>query len=413
MEIETVTLDESIEHPLDAVLAQVDRTKNGPVMIVGLERSNPSAAKERPILYALNMSRPDWPKEIPRPLVLWIPEYLLGLMGREAPDFLDWRSDTLFFPDPATGGLLPLKSEVWLSGQRESKSEEQRRARIRELESRLAVSPDADDPVVMAARSGWYEELGNLLFQAGDLNAARTCYLASLEVERKLGREEGIADALGNLGLISYAAGEAGDAEKALFEVLGIHRKLGKRYGEATGLANLASVALESNRIDDAEAYARQAREVARDAGLQHLMPFLSNIDFGVAVARRDPAAQSLGREALAEASRADLLPVRAQVLHNLGVLFSREGDLDRAEQAYKEALEISRVLGMRAESAKSLLDIGALYALREDVGAAIEVLTEAEQLSLETGDRVTSQRARDLLATLDSCPPKTSSIPQ
>lgn len=413
VEIETVTLDEEIGHPLDAVLERVDRSKTGPLMIVGLERSNPSSAKERPILYALNMSRPEWPKKLPRPIVFWVPEYLLGLMGREAPDFLDWRSDTLFFPDSTAEDFLLLRSEVWLSELSESMSEGQRRARIKELKSRLASHSEVDDPVIMAAQASWYKELGILLYRMGELSGARESYLMALEIERKLRREDRVADLLGNLGLIDYALGKVGDAENRLLEALRIHRRLRKRYGEATGLTNLASIQLESGRIESAEQYVHQAMEVARESGFSQVMPLLHNMIFGLAVARRDPTALKLGEEALSEASKAGLLSTRAEILHNLGLLFSLEGDLNRAEQCYREALEISRMLGMRVDSAKALLSIGALQILREDNVAAREALKEAERLSLEIGAQPTAQKAEALLAILDASAPPQTSIPQ
>ncbi|HEV7515230.1 MAG TPA: hypothetical protein VGR07_02915, partial [Thermoanaerobaculia bacterium] len=82
-------LDEHTTLPLDEILAQVSSEAQGPVMVLGLEWSCPSDATYHPVLERLNLSRPRWPIELPRPVVFWVPEYMLGLLGREAPDFLD------------------------------------------------------------------------------------------------------------------------------------------------------------------------------------------------------------------------------------------------------------------------------------------------------------------------------------
>jgi len=404
-EIETVTLDKNIDHSLDAVLAQADRSKAGPLMIVGLEKSNPSWAKERPVLYALNMSRPDWPKELPRPLVFWIPDYLLGLMGREAPDFLDWRSDTLFFPAPVDEELLSLRPEVWLGEQNESMSERKRRVRVEELASRLASPFDSDDPVALAARAGWLKELGIHFFRLGEWRAARKSDLEALEIEKRLGRQEQTANLLGDLALLDEVQGRVREAEIALERALAIYESQGSRRGEVIGLANLANLHLRAGRLESAELLGRRALELAvKDASpnLVSLTPWLIGSVFGIMLGKKDfVAAKKLAEEALAAAAAAGSAFRRPEILRNLGVLSSVEGDLDRAERYFRESLQVARMLGEPVSAAESLLGLGLLYVEMDDDAAARSALIEAEQLFRETGDLASAERARKRLQEL------------
>lgn len=402
VEIETVTLDEDIDHPLDAVLARVDRSKAGPVMILGLERSNPSSAKERPILYALNMSRPEWPKELPRPLVFWVPEYLLGLMGREAPDFLDWRSDTLFFPESAGEDFVPLVSDIWRSGWNQSMPEPQRRRRIEELRARLAGLTETDDPVILAARAGWALELGNHLYRLSERSAAREIFLLALEIERRLGRTEQIADILGNLGAVDEISGLRSDAEEEFMAALKIHEASGNNRGQINALANLANLYLHSGGLELAMERSEEALGLAEAAEIRDVLPTLYTLQLNILLLGGDTQAAREVAEKAISATETTGSPLRhAELLHALGVLSSLEGDWEKAEQHYQQALDIARRLGDRQGAAESAFNLGLLNLKRERVIAARVALTEAEQLFRAIGDLAGVEKTEVLLGEL------------
>lgn len=404
VEIETVNLDADIQHPLDAVLAQVEPSKAGPVMVLGLERSNPSSAKERPILYALNMSRPDWAKELSRPLVFWVPEYLLGLMGREAPDFLDWRSDTLFFPESFDEGFIALESAVWLGDFGQSLPESQRRARMNELSVRLANQENSKDSVVLAARSRWLMELGSHFSRLGEPNAARERYLAAIEIERTLGGKKAIADLSANLGLIDLGLGKLAEAEQALEAALSMHEELGDEHDQVADLVNLSSLFLHAMRLEESEQLAWQAKRLAEQGNFHDLDLVIYNLLLGIALERQDlKSAREHAGVALESAKESGPLVGQAELLHNLGVLSASEGDYARAEANFKKALEMARILGDRSSVAELLINLAFLHRQSEREERARDLLLEAKGLLQQIGDTAGLEDIEARLRDLDT----------
>lgn len=407
VDIETVTLDEKIDHPLDAVLARVDRSKTGPVMIVGLERAVPSNATEHPVLAALNLSRPDWVNELPRPLVFWVPDYLLGMMGREAPDFLDWRSDTLFFPDSLGEDLLSLDSNVWLSEASLSMSEVRRRARIEELSSRIALGGDSQDPVILAARAEWLAELGQHFMLLNEWPAARESLLRSLEIERKLERREEIAYIMGDIATLDLELGEMKKAEDGFKEAISASRKIGSRRSEVISLAHLALLKFRTGHFEEAEQFCRKALNIAESLGINDIESSLYNLMLTIRLGQGDiPAARSVAEKVLSMLPQGDTSLIRSDLLRNLGTLSSLAGDLARAKKYYEEAVAITRLMGDRQGLAHSLVNLGILHLRSERMKDAEGPLRQARDLYDQLKDTAGIERADKLLRQLSPSAP-------
>ena len=110
--LQTIPLDEKTTDPLAEIERQTDSAGTGPIMLVGLENAVSSSAGDHPVLRTLNLRREEWARKVPHPVVLWIPAYVLGLLGRAAPDFLDCRRDTLHFDPLAEGELLAFRAQA-------------------------------------------------------------------------------------------------------------------------------------------------------------------------------------------------------------------------------------------------------------------------------------------------------------
>ncbi len=61
------------------------------IMVFGFEHSVPSDGPA-PALDELNQSRENFPKSFSGPVLIWLPDYALTRLAREAPDFWGWRS---------------------------------------------------------------------------------------------------------------------------------------------------------------------------------------------------------------------------------------------------------------------------------------------------------------------------------
>ena len=153
--------DDSLEQdPLDLMETQLPHPK-GPVLVTGLEKLAPMSHPARPInrylaLEALNFRRPEWPLKILQPVVFWIPEYLIKLISRHAPDFWAWRSKTLHFPDLPDDRVHPvIHGELRLALVDGRMTDENRRKRVEELRQRVHETQNSNDSFVKWS-FGWH-----------------------------------------------------------------------------------------------------------------------------------------------------------------------------------------------------------------------------------------------------------------
>lgn len=398
--IETVTLEEQVTEPLDAILEKINPESRGPVMILGLEASNPSSIDHHPVLQALNLSRAEWPRRLQRPVVFWIPEYLLGLLGREAPDFLDWRSDTLLFSDLTESDTMAFDSAPWTTYAGDSGSEQYRRARIAEIRSRLALT--GNDPSALSVRAGWLRELGYHLFFLGKIAAAEQAQREALSIEESLKRPQGIATQLMNLSGVLRAQGRLGEAEPLLRKAVEIFEALGAQRDAATSYSNLGLVLIGLGKLEEAEESIEKALRFYRQAddrlGLARAM---NNLAMLYQIQGRSAEVEVLARDSLKIYQMLGYQSGMAVSYSNLGISMMEKGDLDGAEAAFREALKIDQVLGRREGIAKRLEGLGAVYFRRGDLDSARWMFEQALDINQDIGQLDSLAEVSENLGTL------------
>ena len=239
--LQTVTLRPDSTDILDEVQRQLGGKFSGPIMIVGLDEVIASDTVSHPILNALNLRRPDWPQLVPQAVVLWVPESLLGVLARVTPDFLDWRSDTLHFPDLQPAEFQTMQSATWDGGMDTRMPVQARLERIKELKSRVAANEHSPDPVVRSALISWLNELGLHLLLLGRTREALDCFQKELVIAREMGDRRDEGTAIGNLGIAYKNLGDALKAIEFHEQQLKIVREIGDRRGEGNALGNLGN----------------------------------------------------------------------------------------------------------------------------------------------------------------------------
>ena len=237
--LQTVAIRPDTADILDEVLKQLGNQITGPVMLVGLEDAVSTDASNHPILNGLNLRRTDWPLLVRQPVVFWVPEYLLGIFGRAAPDFLDWRSNTLHFPDMGPTQLKMLLSSTWGGGLDTRMPAAARSDRIKELESRITANEDSHDPVIRSTVVEWLNELGLHLKLLGRTKEAFRYFEKCLFLASKFGDRRGESVALGNLGTIYSSWGDMRKSIEFNEQALKIDREIGHRLGESQDLGSL------------------------------------------------------------------------------------------------------------------------------------------------------------------------------
>ena len=136
------------EDPLDEIVESVP-DDGSPVMLVGLEDPLEQPEQAARLVQRLNLRREEWPEQVPRPIVFWVPGRLLGCLTNGAPDFFDWRSDTIDFPETVVPAAM-LGDRHWKYGVDPKLSNEERIERRKELEARIRLAGNASDPRVLS-----------------------------------------------------------------------------------------------------------------------------------------------------------------------------------------------------------------------------------------------------------------------
>ena len=389
VKLQTVTIRAQSTDILDEIQNQLGKNISGPVMVVGLEDALPSDSKNHPILNALNLRRPDWPQLVPQAVVFWMPEYVLGVLGRSAPDFLDWRSDTLHFPDLEPAQLRMLQSATWDGGLDTRMSAHARLERIKELESRIATNEHARDHVIRLNVSAWLNELGLHLMLIGKNQEALDCFHKELSIFRDLGDRRGESVALGNLGAVYSGFGDSRKAIEFHTQALAIDRAIGNQRGESSALGNLGVAYQDLGDAHEAVKFLEQHLKIAREIGDQrgeaNALANLGNAYDELGDAHK---AIEFYEQALKIKRKAGDRRGEGSTLGNLGNVYRNLGDIRKAIDFHEQQLKIASEIGDQRGVSSALGNLGVAYGNLGDIRKAIDFFEQASAIARKIGDR-------------------------
>ncbi len=182
------------------------------ILVFGFEQSIPSKG-DAPVLDELNQSRDNFPKSFSGPLLIWLPDYALTRLAREAPDFWGWRS---------------------------SLSREEKAVRAEALEGlvrdylQMKRGEREDRALAEVLR-----RLGEIRIDLNDYPLAIQLFSQSLEISRNFGDKKGVADSLAGLGRVNLFLDDYPKAIEYYEQSLTIDRDIRNRSGEAISSWNL------------------------------------------------------------------------------------------------------------------------------------------------------------------------------
>ncbi len=202
------------------------------VFVYGLENSISASAEPRshPLLLNLNAARNNFYALLPRPMVLWIPAFVLKAIVEAAPDFISVRSGVYTFPlnsderrEMADSALII--GQTKLLGLEYMEGE----ARIREMLSLLSeyrslpthARSSQDEARILNQLALAYHAIGNY-------SEAEPLFTEVLAIRRQRLPEghADIANSLNNLAALYDAQGRYQEAEPLYKEALKIIRKI-------------------------------------------------------------------------------------------------------------------------------------------------------------------------------------------
>jgi tetratricopeptide (TPR) repeat protein len=314
-DIEKIPIEKNCTDVLASAQEEITTKRPSAVFISEIENAVSSGDVQPRIIRNLNASRELWRQKFSCPVVFWLPEYAATMLQKDALDFASWISHRFEFVSEQTaamaGTLDAFAGDVTAAGRLDA---DQKRFRIAELEQRIDEAGDPPKAQLVQHVLTWLNELVYLYYTIGGLERAEQNILKSLEIEEKLGQQEGMARDYGNLGLIYQTRGDLKQAEQMLRKSLEIDEKLGRQEGMANQYGNLGLIYKARGDLEQAEQMLRKSLEID----------------------------EKLGR-----------LEGMASSYANLGLICHTRGDLDQAREYLEKAVELFKKVGMKPETEK------------------------------------------------------------
>jgi tetratricopeptide (TPR) repeat protein len=333
-----------------------DRSGNSAIMIFGFEHSLPSCGLA-PALDELNQSREIFPKSFSCPVIIWLPDYALTRLAREAPDFWGWRSG-VFELAPELGVIAAVEKMAIVDPFSDGSNLSEKMEKASALEGlirdyhELPKGERTDRSLAEVLYS-----LGNIRYQLGEYDQAHRLYQDSLKISQDLGDKSGVSRSLHMLGWLAQIAGDLDEARQLHQESLKIYQELGDRNGVSAWLHQLGILAQSKGDLDEARRLYQESLRISQELGDKN----------GVSLS-----------------------------LHQLGNLACLTGDFVEAKRFYQESLKISQDLGLKRNIALSLAQQSLLEEKEGNFDKALELIRKAESAFIELNSPIAVQANSD-----------------
>ena len=266
-----VVLNEPVSSLRRAILKALEAEKSSPeckqvIMVFGFEHSVPSNGLA-PALDELNQSREIFPKDVSGPLLIWLPDYALTRLAREAPDFWGWRSGVFeLLPDLKLMSII--EKMVVQDAETSNLGLNEKRERAAALEGLIRDYQEL--PRGERVGRGQAEVLhrsGNIHSLLGEYEEARHLYAESLKIDQELGNKSGVAATLHQMGIIEQNTGDMGEARRLYEESLKIKQELGNKSGVAATLHQMGMMAQDIGDMGEARRLYQESLKIEQELG--------------------------------------------------------------------------------------------------------------------------------------------------
>ena len=237
-------------------------------------------------------------------------------------------------------------------------------------------------------------------WEQGDLDGSLELYEESLKISKRIGDASGVATCLNNIAVVLHDRGELAAARERYEEALAISRQIGEPSGIATALNNLGELLREEGRLEDALHRYEESLDLRQQTGdLDGVETALFNI--GELLREHGDTARALdyyGRslELCRRLERGAALSLSRRALVHLD-----RAEVDAADEAASQSLEIARRSGARSDLAAVLTARGTIVGVAGDIPGGRAALEEAISVFSEHDDAVGMAGAHLALAQL------------
>ncbi len=420
-------------------IAALESAAGQAVAVAGFERSIPSRVEYPPALARLNRMRELF-RDLPCPVLLFLPQLPLTRLAREAPDFWAWRSAVFDIGMPAAPAALiqrdptDLDSAGYanLSAERKRGHLEVLRGLLREEEvlgegheapqadllirisyllqimgegaaaleaakKAVDVGAKARQPGLLARASG---RLADIYYRQGDFDEAlRIHQEVELPIYEQLGDAGSRARTFGRIADIYYRRGELDEALRICQEEeLPVYEKLGDVRERAVTLGKIAEIHFARGEFDEALRLSQEEElPVFEELGdLRERAFTLGRIaDIYFVRGELDEALRIRQEEELPVYEKLGDLRSHALTLGQIADIYETRGELDEALRIrQEEELPVYEKVGDVRERAITLGQIADIFYKREEFDEALHILRhEVLPVAKKMGDLSLQER--------------------
>jgi tetratricopeptide (TPR) repeat protein len=433
----SVELKEPIASLRRAVLQALESYKSDyvgkrAIIVLGFEHSVPSQGPAS-ALDELNLSRDNFPDSFSGPVLIWLPDYALTRLAREAPDFWGWRSG-VFELAPEFGVIAAVEKMAIVDSFSDGLNLSEKMEKASALEGlirdyqELPNGERTDRSLATVLHS-----LGNIRYQLGEYNEAHRLYQQSMKISQELGDKSGVSRSLHLLGWLAQITGDLDEAKRLYLESLKISQELEDRSGVSRSLHLLGMMAQDAGDLDEARRLYLESLKIVQDLGdkngFSRSLGQLGNLAYdrgdldearrlyleslkifqdmgdksGVSILLGQLGNLAYDRGDLEEARRfyQESLKISQDLgdksgvsgsLHQLGMLAQATGDLDEARRLYQKSLKIFQDLGDKRSIALSQAQLSLLEEKEENFDKALELIRQAESAFMELGSPIAAR---------------------
>jgi tetratricopeptide (TPR) repeat protein/energy-coupling factor transporter ATP-binding protein EcfA2 len=234
--------------------------------------------------------------------------------------------------------------------------------------------------------------LGSVNWSLDEHEHAVEHYEQALEIYREIGDHHEGARCLKNLGLVAWGRGDYEEADRFLDRSLEIYREIGDRLGEASCLNNRGLVAQEYGTLEKAEEWYQRSLEIYREIGDRYGESIaLSNIGMVALMRGNADEAEGYHTHSLEISRDVDDQVGEATCFENLGRVAFERGNFEKAERLFGRSIELCEEIGNLAVQGDALRFLGVIARERGEVGEAVAYHEDALERFREL-DRPTKQ---------------------
>jgi CHAT domain-containing protein len=231
--------------------------------------------------------------------------------------------------------------------------------------------------------------LGVVSDRLGDYGSAAEYLIAARDTARALGRDDIEARAVNSLGLVRANQGRYPEALTLYAAGLALQQQRGDRGGEAVSLNNLGQLYTDLGDYRRAQTFLEQALTLQRELGdIPEIISALNNLGALASTQGNYETALDYYHQGLNLAQRKGDALLEASVLGNIALTYVRRGQYPPALEAQQRALTLAQSTGVVPTEMTAYNNLGLIYHDLAQWDRAADYFERALALSRRIGDR-------------------------